>query len=84
MTSNARHGRFRLTDVKRAFRAARAAGVPNPRVTINDNGSITITAGAPPAEDPGANEWDTVSTAHAPPERSNKRVGRGQRSGSSR
>ena len=41
---------FRKSDVVRAIKAAQAAGVPHPRVTIDRHGTISITSGeTPPA-----------------------------------
>jgi hypothetical protein len=55
---------FRETDVSRAFRAARAAGIANPRVEISKDGSISVWAGKPDDVEAqeATNPWDKVLT----------------------
>jgi hypothetical protein len=61
MTRRSRDQTFRKTDVVRAIKAARAAGIANPRITIDSStGRITIAAGAPTDDDQTLNEWDEV------------------------
>jgi hypothetical protein len=49
---------FKKTDVVRALRAAQTAGIPNPRITIDRFGTITIIPGGlPESADP--NPWLT-------------------------
>jgi hypothetical protein len=66
---------FRKTDVVRAFEAAKAAGISNPKISINtvskhdptsrktssQRTQITIVAGAPRDDDQTKNEWDEVT-----------------------
>ena len=47
---------FRQSDITRAIRAARAAGVENVRVDITKNGKISIVVGGEAPKEP--NEWD--------------------------
>jgi hypothetical protein len=54
---------FRQSDITRAIRAARAAGVhvENVRIEIAKDGRIVIiTGGAEPRAEPEGNEWDRV------------------------
>jgi hypothetical protein len=44
---SSRPSTFRTTDVKRAFKAARAAGVEVARVEIDKDGRITVVPGKP-------------------------------------
>jgi hypothetical protein len=65
MTRRPRDLTFRKNDVTRAFKAAQAAGVPNPCVQIDREGTISISAGGPPTDDvngqaQGADEWDNI------------------------
>jgi hypothetical protein len=49
---------FTKNDVTRAFKAAQAAGVPNPRVEIDRTGKITIISGeTPPADIDDLDAW---------------------------
>ena len=51
---------FRQIDIVRAIRAAKAAGIANPKVTIDSStGRITIVAGSP-GDDQSLNEWDQL------------------------
>jgi hypothetical protein len=44
---------FRKSDVVRAYKAAKAAGIPNPRIVIDtDTKQIIISSGAPGDDDP--------------------------------
>lgn len=50
---------FTQSDVTRAVKGAKAAGLPVARVQIGKDGSITIETGKPPEPDETArNEWD--------------------------
>ena len=50
---------FRKTDIVRAYKAALAAGVPNPRIEIDREGTIKIVpSGLPKDNDSGASPWD--------------------------
>lgn len=53
---------FKQTDVTRALKAAKAAGVEIARIKINKDGAIEIDAGKPKelAAETGGNEWDKV------------------------
>jgi hypothetical protein len=59
---------FRKNDVVRAIKAAEAAGVPNPRIEIDREGTICIVAGEPAkngvgdvnGQAQGADEWDRI------------------------
>jgi len=53
---------FRKTDVVRAWKAARTAGIPNPRIEIDRHGVISILPGAPSDASTAANPWDEVLT----------------------
>jgi hypothetical protein len=56
---------FRETDVKRAVRAVRAAGLGVARVEIEKDGRIILVTGKPPeAQDANGerNEWDGYDT----------------------
>jgi hypothetical protein len=56
--------RFKQTDVTRAVRACRAAGVEIREVVVDASGAIRVIVGAPPPTPNGhANEWDTVYDA---------------------
>ena len=56
---------FRQVDITRAIKAARAAGIANPKVTIDSrNGRITIVAGSP-GDDQTLNEWDQLCNTPA-------------------
>jgi hypothetical protein len=56
-----RPGLFRQSDLVRALRAARAAGVEVDRVEIDRDGKLVIVvAGKAAKEPPGSNEWDEV------------------------
>jgi hypothetical protein len=59
---------FRQTDVKRAVKAVRAAGVEVARVVIEKDGRITV---VPDAQSTGCerNDWDEVLTNVADKER---------------
>jgi hypothetical protein len=49
---------FRKSDLVRAIRAAQTAGVPNPRVTIDRFGTISIIPGeTPPADIDDLDAW---------------------------
>jgi hypothetical protein len=50
---------FKVTDVRKAFEAARDAGI-NARVDILRDGTLRLTPMAPEAPAPDANEWDRV------------------------
>ncbi len=52
---------FRQTDLTRALKGARAAGMEIGRIEINKDGVITILPGKPldpTSPDPESNEWD--------------------------
>ena len=55
---------FRQTDIARAIRAVRSAGLPVSGVTVDpQTGVITVATGEPKAQDSGSregNEWDHV------------------------
>jgi hypothetical protein len=51
MTRRPRDLTFRKNDAIRAIKAAQAAGVPNPRIEIDREGTISIIAGDPPKKD---------------------------------
>jgi hypothetical protein len=57
---------FRQTDIARAIRAVRAAGVAVARVEVAKDGKIVIVTGESKAQDSGrdgtgeVNEWDRV------------------------
>jgi hypothetical protein len=72
MTRRARDPTFRKNDAIRAIKAAQAAGVPNPRIEIDRDGTISIIAGALPAKNDTAtdNPWDKVLTNAANEKRS--------------
>jgi hypothetical protein len=54
---------FRESDVRRAIRAARAAGIEIGRIEVDKDGKIVVVAGKPAeAEAKPANEWDGVGT----------------------
>jgi hypothetical protein len=71
MTRRARDLTFRKNDAIRAIKAAQAAGVPNPRIEIDREGTITIRAGDPPTKNDTStdNPWDKVLTNAADQER---------------
>jgi hypothetical protein len=50
---------FKHTDIVRAYKAAKAAGVPHPRIEINKHGTISIVAGDPPKDNGTAPPNDT-------------------------
>lgn len=54
---------FKLSDVTRALKATKAAGIEVSRIKINALGEIEIAAGKPSEinEAKGANEWDRAS-----------------------
>jgi hypothetical protein len=56
---------FRITDFRRAVRAARAEGLPVAGVKIGRGGEIEIVVGKPAEAAPagGANEWDKIEAA---------------------
>jgi hypothetical protein len=62
---------FRKNDVVRAFKAAWDAGIPNPRIEVDRDGTISITAGEPAAKNDTANSnpWDKVLTNAADQDR---------------
>ncbi len=61
MTRKPRDLTFRKNDAVRAYRAAVAAGIPNPRLEIDREGTIAIFSGDPPKKPDGqADEWDKV------------------------
>jgi len=47
---------FRKADVMRAWRAAQAAGIPNPRIEIDRHGTIAIIPGDPSRNNSTASE----------------------------
>jgi hypothetical protein len=47
MTRRCRDQTFRKSDVVRALRAAKTAGIPNPRIEIDRHGTISILPGKP-------------------------------------
>ena len=51
---------FKQTDVTRAFRAAQAAGINNPRIEISNTGTIVIIPQPGDADDDSSspNPWD--------------------------
>ena len=55
---------YRKSDLVRAFRAAKAAGVKNPRIEIDRYGTLSIISGnadeADRPDEAGRNEWDEV------------------------
>ena len=71
MTRRPRDLTFRKNDAIRAIKAAQAAGVPNPRIEIDREGTIAIIAGESPAKNDTAtdNPWDKVLTNAADQER---------------
>lgn len=55
---------FRQTDLTRAVKGARAAGIEIERVEINKDGRIIVVAGKPPEtthESGERNEWDAAT-----------------------
>jgi hypothetical protein len=46
------------TDIARAWKYARAIGIPNPSIKIDRQRTVTIIPGKP--EEVGQNEWDSV------------------------
>jgi hypothetical protein len=46
-TPTRRRPLFAKRDAERAVKAARSAGIPNPRLMIAPDGTITVAAGAP-------------------------------------
>jgi hypothetical protein len=61
---------FRKTDLVRALKAARTAGVPSPRVEIDRHGKIVIMPGDSPNDRAAENPWDEVLTNAADQKRS--------------
>jgi hypothetical protein len=59
MSRSKRDQTFRKLDVVRAWNAAEMAGVPNPRITIDRHGTITIIPGG---DAPGNDNADTPET----------------------
>jgi hypothetical protein len=61
---------FRQTDLKRALKGARAAGMEIARVEINKDGVIVIVPGKPSgvAISEETNEWNEVINVNAPTE----------------
>ena len=61
---------FRQTDLKRALKGARAAGMEIGRVEINKDGLIVIVPGKPSgvAISEETNEWNEVINVNAPTE----------------
>jgi hypothetical protein len=55
---------FRQSDVERAIKAAKAAGVPISRVKIAPDGTITIDT-LPTSPDAEPNEWDIIGEPSA-------------------
>jgi hypothetical protein len=54
---------FKQTDLERAYRAAERVGMPNPRIEIRRDGTITVIPGDPPKDSGGrSNAWDEVLT----------------------
>ena len=51
---------FRKTDLVRALKAALTAGVPDPRVEIDRDGTIMIIPGDTPNDSAAENPWDEV------------------------
>lgn len=53
---------FKQTDMTRALKAAKAAGIEIARIRIGKDGEIEIDAGKPKelAGEVGGNEWDTA------------------------
>jgi hypothetical protein len=71
MTRRPRDLTFRKNDAIRAIKAAQAAGIANPRIEIDREGTISITAGEPPKNDTATdNPWDKVLTNAANEKRS--------------
>ena len=62
MTRKPRDLTFRKNDAVRAHKAAVAAGIPNPHLEIDREGTIAIFSRDPPKKgDDGHNEWDDVA-----------------------
>jgi hypothetical protein len=61
--------KFRQSDLTRALKAARAAGIEIARFEIEKDGKIVVVPGkpieAPGNEKPERNEWDEVYDAHS-------------------
>ena len=51
---------FKQTDVTRALKAARAAGLEVERVEIDKSGKIIVVTGKPPVHELAVNPWDEV------------------------
>jgi len=63
--------RFRQSDLTRAMKAAKAAGLELARIEIDIDGTIKIIPGSPEPE-PIKNEWDEVfETAPTKPQKRN-------------
>jgi hypothetical protein len=72
MTRRYRDQTFRKADVMRAWRAAQAAGIPNPRIEIDRHGTISIipgeaSNGAAAAKGNDLDHWLTKKEKDAPP-----------------